>query len=210
MKRLVMLIFLLTSLTAFSQMPDRPLVQFTGVVWKADSNTVVPYATITNLSSRNQAYTANYKGYFSFVAQEQDSIRITAIGYGTQIIVIPSGITKKSYVLEIHLKQQSINLPIVKVFPWASTDEFRKDFLSMKIADDDLEIAKKNVNRKSILALTQTLPRDGQEIHSNSFSDSHTNLVNQHSRTNPLLNPFAWGTLIRQITEGDKSRREED
>ncbi|MGV8877478.1 MAG: hypothetical protein ACOH2A_00470 [Sphingobacteriaceae bacterium] len=210
MKRLAILIFLSISLTSAAQTPELPLVQFTGVVWRADSNTVVPYATITNLSVKNQSYTANYKGYFSFVVREQDSIRITAIGYGTQIIFIPSGRNNKSYAVEIHLKQESINLPIVRIFPWASTDEFRKDFLSMKIADDDLEIAKKNISRKSILALTQSLARDGQEIHSNSFSDSHTNLVNQHSRTNPLLNPFAWGTLIRQITEGDKSRREEN
>lgn len=209
MKRLLTLICLLTTLTVFAQKPELPIVQFSGIVM-SDSNMVIPYATITNLSSKGLAYTANYKGYFSFVVHEQDSIRITAIGYGTKTFVIPIQITQKSYTLEIRLKPEAINLPVVKVFPWASTEEFRKDFLSMKMADDDLEIAKKNVSKKSILELSGNLPRDGQEIHSSSFSDSHTNLVNQHSRTNPLLNPFAWGALIKQITEGDKSRKNED
>jgi len=37
----------------------------------------------------------------------------------------------------------------------------------------------------------------------------HNSIVNSHSFTNPLLNPFAWGSLIRDIAAGDKSRKEE-
>ncbi|NNU33545.1 hypothetical protein HK413_04210 [Mucilaginibacter sp. S1162] len=39
--------------------------------------------------------------------------------------------------MNVLLKPQIINLPLVRLFPWATTDEFRKDFLAMKIADDD-------------------------------------------------------------------------
>jgi hypothetical protein len=74
----------------------------------------------------------------------------------------------------------------------------------MKIADDDLAIAKKNVNKAAIAAMAGTLPRDAQEI--GSFQDFHNSVVNSHSITNPLLNPFNWGSLIREISEGDKSR----
>jgi hypothetical protein len=90
------------------------------------------------------------------------------------------------------------------VFPWATGEEFRKDFLTMKVADDDLEIARKNLSLSSILSLERTMPRDGSE--SLNVQDMHNNVVNSHSITNPLLNPFAWGALIKQITEGDKNR----
>jgi hypothetical protein len=90
------------------------------------------------------------------------------------------------------------------VFPWATTDEFRRDFVTAKLADDDLEIARKNISRASLAALTTSLPRDGQEIQSANASQMHTNLVNSHSITNPLLNPLAWGSLIKSITDGDK------
>ena len=77
----------------------------------------------------------------------------------------------------------------------------------MKLADDDLEIARKNIERSSLLATNNTLPRDAHEIQSAWAQNEQNNLMNQHSLTpNPLLNPIAWGTLIQQISAGDKAR----
>lgn len=204
MKRLIGILFLLVSASAFAQQREKPLVQFTGVVYNADSTgIVVPYVTVTNKSTNNTVNITNYKGYFSFVAHEQDSLQFTAIGFAPVTIVIPENIKNKSYTVQVMIKQQMINLPMVRVFPWATTDEFRKDFVNAKIADDDLEIARKNISRSSIASMTNTLPRDGQEIQSANAQYMHQDIVNQHSRTNPLLNPLAWGSLIKSITEGD-------
>lgn len=206
MKRIAgLFLFLLIATAAFSQQRERPLVQFTGIVHNADSVKVtIPYVSIINSSYQNQVNLSNFKGYFSFVAHEQDTIRFTCVGYAPITVVIPSDVPTRSYTLQVMLKPQIINLPVFRVFPWATTEEFRKDFISMKIADDDLEIAKKNLSRASIIALERTLPRDGAEM--NSFQDFHNNVVNSHSITNPLLNPFSWGSLIKEISEGDKSR----
>ncbi len=206
MKKLIgLILFLLTAVTAFSQKQERPLVQFSGIVHNADSlRIIIPYVTITNASYQNQVNLSNYKGYFSFVAHERDTVHFTSIGYAPVTIVIPANVTTKSYTLQVSLKPQIINLPIFRVFPWATTEEFRKDFLSMKLADDDLENARKNLSRSSIQALEKSLPRDGFEM--NNFQDFHNSVVNSHSITNPLLNPFSWGSLIKQISEGDKSR----
>jgi hypothetical protein len=164
---------------------------------------IVPYVNVTNVSTHKQVYTANYKGYFSFVAHEQDTIRFTSVGYSPVTVVIPANVVNKSVIVDIKLKPQIINLPVFRVFPWATTDEFRKDFLTLKIADDDLEIARKNLSAGSIHALEASLPRSGYE--SFSVSDMHNSIVNSHSITNPLLNPFAWGSLIREIAAGDKA-----
>jgi len=206
MKKLIgLLLFVGMATAAFSQQLERPLVQFTGIVHNADSVAViVPYVSITNTSYQNQVNLSNYKGYFSFVVHEQDTIRFTCVGYAPVTVVIPANITSKSYMLQVMLKPQIINLPVFRVFPWATTEEFRKDFITMKIADDDLEIAKKNLSHASIMALEKTLPRDGPEM--NGFQDFHNSVVNSHSITNPLLNPFNWGSLIKEISEGDKAR----
>lgn len=204
MKKLIGILFLLVSISAFSQQKENPLVQFTGVVYNADSTgVVVPYVTVTNKSSHNTVNVTNYKGYFSFVAHEQDSLQFTAIGFAPVTVVIPENIKNKSYTVQVTIRQQMINLPMVRVFPWATTDEFRKDFVNAKIADDDLEIARKNISRTSIVAMTNTLPRDAQEIQSANAQYMHQDIVNQHSRVNPLLNPLAWGSLIKSITDGD-------
>ncbi len=205
MKKLIGLLFLFAATGALAQIKERPIVQFSGVVHNADSaKVIVPYVSITNTSWQNQVNLTNYEGYFSFVAHEQDTIRFTSVGYAPVTVIIPANIPSKSYTLRVALKPQIINLPVFHVFPWATTEEFRKDFISMKIADDDLEIARKNVNRSALAAMARTLPRDGPEIYN--FQDFHNSVVNAHSTVNPLLNPFNWGALIKEISEGDKSR----
>jgi hypothetical protein len=206
---LILTVSLLTAFTALAQQrADRQLVQFTGITFNADSDRVaVPYVTITNLSNKNSVFVANYKGYFSFVVHEQDTLRFTAVGFAPQELVIPANLEKKSHTVQVFMKSQVINLPAFHMFPWATTDEFKKDFLTMKVADDDLENARKNLSRGSMAAAMATLPRDANEIQSAVGRDMHNRVVNSHSLIpNPLLNPLAWGTLIKQITEGGKSR----
>lgn len=206
MKNLLILILVTFGLHAFAQQ-NKPLVQFSGVIYDKDSNSVVPYVTIRNLSEDGKAYSANYKGYFSFVVHEGDSIQFSSVGYKKLRLTIPSNLESKKFTALVKIKSDNIELPMVTIFPWASIDEFNKDFLTMKFADDDLEIAKKNLSKESLKALSATLPRDGAEHNINSFQYNHNQLNNSHMvQTNPLLNPFAWGAFIKQITEGNKAR----
>jgi hypothetical protein len=39
-----------------------------------------------------------------------------------------------------------------------------------------------------------------------SFNTMNNKVINQRY-ANPLLNPFAWGSLIQQITKGSQSRK---
>ena len=206
----LLIFFLLIGFAGFAQTPDKNLVQFSGIIINADSNTVVPYVNITNRTVRNQIYAANYKGYFSFVAHEGDTLTFTAVGYSREAIVIPRGVMEKKFTVMVRMKQEVLNLPTVRVFPWASLDDFKREFLTMKFADDDLAIAKKNVSRESLAALASELPRDGQEMQSFNFQNNHTRLINRNMNqrmANPLLSPFAWGALIQQIIQGDQSRK---
>jgi hypothetical protein len=206
MKKLIGIIFLsVLTITAFAQKQEKSLVQFTGIIHNADSVRVaVPYVSIVNLTNKTQAYLSNYQGFFSFVVHEQDTIRFSSVGYAPVTVVIPTNLPAKSYLTQVSLKPQIVNLPVFRVFPWATTEEFTKEFISMKLADDDLAIAEKNISRSSILRLERTLRRDGPEI--GSFQDFHNDVLNSHSITNPLLNPFNWGSLIKEISDGDKAR----
>lgn len=208
MKQLLTILAVMFTL-GFAGAQERPLVQFSGVIYNADSNVVVPYVSVTNRSDHNKVFSANFQGYFSFVAHEKDTIIFSAVGYRREALVIPSGVADKSYTVVVKMKAEVINLPMVTVLPWASIDEFNKEFMGMKFADDDLEIAKKNVARTSILAMARELPRDGQEMQGINFQNNHIALTNKainQRYANPLLNPFAWGSFIQQILQGDKSR----
>jgi hypothetical protein len=204
MKYILGILLLLSTTCAFAQEKERPVIQFSGIVISTDSaGNVVPYTTIVNLSYHNSTITSDYRGYFSIVVREQDTIRFSSVGYAPKTVVIPAGLKNKTYTVPVFLLSQVIQLPIVRVFPWANADDFRKDFLAMKIADDNYAIVLKNLRGTTRQAMQRDLPRDGSESIAN---DMHTNIVNSHGITNPLLNPFAWGALIKQITAGDKQR----
>jgi len=209
MKYITGILFLFITVSAFAQKQEQPLVQFSGIVHNADSTKIiVPYVNITNTATKKTINSSNYEGYFSFVAHEKDTLVFTCVGYAPTKVVIPANVTNKSYTVQVMIKPVIINLPTFHVFPWATTDEFKKSFLAMKIADDDLEIARKNVNHSTIFALISTLARDGQEINDANYQGLNNSILNQHSITpNPLLNPLAWGSFINQISQGDKSRQ---
>jgi hypothetical protein len=197
---------------AFAQVKTQPsqLVQFSGIVTDADSNMVVPYVTITNISNKGQKYAANYQGFFSFVVNPGDTVTFSAVGFSSKTLVLPKKIADNKYTAMVQIKSEIMYLKTVRVNPWATVEEFNKDFLSLKVADDDMAIAKKNLSRQSINGMKLTLPRDGQEIANSNYRYNFDRMMNVNMRqTNPLLNPFAWGRLMQEIFNGDKARNAE-
>ena len=208
MKQLLSTLILI-SVFAFAKAQDKKIVQFSGVIYNLDSNRIVPYVSVTNKTDKGKSFSANHQGYFSFVAHEGDTIVFSAIGYRREALVIPTNVADKRYTVLVKMKAEVINLPTVHVLPWASIDDFNRAFMAMKFADDDLEIARKNLGRSSILAMTRTRGRDSREIQNTSFTNNHIALTNKNMNmrgANPLMNPLAWGAFIQQILQGDKSR----
>lgn len=203
----ILLIFFASCVFAQQINKEKKLIQFSGIITDLDSNTVVPYVTVTNLSNKKVRYEANYKGFFSFIAHPGDSILYTAVGYRDLLLPVPENLEDTKYTAMIKLKSEVVNLPTVRVYPWATVEDFTRDFMSMKIADDDYIIALKNLSQESMGNLMVTMPRDAGEISSVNFRLNHDRALNKNMvQTNPLLNPFAWGKLLQTIIKGDKSR----
>ncbi|MDQ7948693.1 MAG: carboxypeptidase-like regulatory domain-containing protein [Pedobacter sp.] len=206
----IILLFFVATVFAQEETKSNKLVQFSGIITDADSNAVVPYVTITNKSYNEQKYAANYQGYFSFVAHAGDTIEFSAVGFTSKTIVLPTQIADRKYTAKIQLKSEVVYLQTVRVYPWATVEEFTKDFLALKVADDDMAIAKRNLSPKSIKGMSQILSRDAQEIANGNYRNNFDRMMNVNMRqTNPLLNPFAWGKLMQTIFNGDKLRSEE-
>ncbi len=206
----IILLFFVSSVFAQEKNQQNKLVQFSGLVTDADSNIVVPYVTITNLSNKLQKYAANYQGFFSFVVNPGDTVMFSAVGFTSKTLVLPKTITDNKYTAMVQIKSEIVYLKTVRVNPWATVEEFNKDFLSLKVADDDMAIAKKNLSRQSINGMKLTLPRDGGEIANSNYRYNFDRMMNVNMRqTNPLLNPFAWGRLMQEIFNGDKARSSE-
>jgi len=203
----IILLFFLTGAFAQDVKKSAKLVQFSGIITDTDSNAVVPYVTVSNLSNKDQKFAANYQGYFSIIVNPGDTIRFSAVGFYDKELVLPAEIADFKYTAMVQMKPEVVFLRAVQIYPWATIEEFNKEFLSMKVADDDMAIAKKNLSPKSLQHMILTLPRSSAEISNSNYRYNFDRMVNVNMRqTNPLLNPFAWGRLMQQIMQGDKSR----
>lgn len=195
---------------SFSQ--DRDLIQFSGVVVEADSLKPVPFTKIM-IKNSNRGTLADFYGYFSFVAQIKDTIVFSAMGYKKSQYVIPDSLTGNKYSLIQLLQQDTILLKETVIYPWPTKEQFKEVFLNMKIPDDDLERAKKNLEREEIKEKAETLAMDGSMNYKASQQQYQSRLywAGQYPPNN-LLNPFAWAQFVKMWREGKlkiKSRNEE-
>lgn len=202
-------VLLLFSLFGQSKAQERKIVQFTGIITDIDSQHPVPYVSIANLSYKNQFFTSNHQGFFSFVAHEGDTIQLSSIGYRSAQVIIPKT-TDDKYTALIKMTADVISLPAVHLLPWASVEEFNIAFMNLNVAADEILLAKGNLSRQSLLEMSKSIPMSADEMQTFNSNQAHISLTNKNVNqraNNPLLNPFAWGQFINQIKQGNESRK---
>ncbi|WP_312186965.1 hypothetical protein [Sphingobacterium sp.] len=187
---------------------EKKIIQYSGIVTTVGSGLPVGYATATNLSFRNEAFAANNEGYFSFVAHVGDTIRFSSVGFDPLIVTIPN-VSGDKYTANIIMQNLVTELPMVTPYPWASIEEFNIAFMNLDVSEDNIVRVRRSLSYESLAAMAAVVPRDGNEMRSinnaQSFNTMNNKVINQRY-ANPLLNPFAWGSLIQQITKGNQSR----
>ena len=188
---------------------EKKIIQYSGIVTTVGSGLPVGYVTVTNLSFRNEAFAANNEGYFSFVAHVGDTIRFTSVGFDPLVVTIPE-VSGDKYTANIIMQNLVTELPMVTPYPWASIEEFNIAFMNLDVSEDNIVRARRSLSYESLAAMAAVIPRDGNEMRSinnaQSFNTMNNKVINQRY-ANPLLNPFAWGSLIQQITKGNQSRK---
>lgn len=202
---LVLTIFFYSSVVTAQ---ERKIIQYSGIVTTVGSGLPVGYVTVTNLSFRNEAIAANNEGYFSFVAHVGDTVRFSSVGFDPLVVVIPQ-VAGDKYTANIVMQNLVTELPMVTPYPWASIEEFNIAFMNLDVSEDNIVRARRSLSYESLAAMAAVIPRDGNEMRSinnaQSFNIMNNKVINQRY-ANPLLNPFAWGSLIQQITKGNQSR----
>lgn len=206
----IILILVLTCswFLSHAQQQEDKLVQFSGIIKNIETDEVVPYVSILNKSYQSEFHSANHQGFFSFVAHEGDTLQLSSVGFRSAEIIIPKSDNSR-YTALIKMTADVIQLPAVRLLPWASVEEFNQAFMALNIADDDYLLAKKNLSRESLKALAREVPLSAGELRNIGAIDRHTEMSNRNINerfSNPLLNPFAWGKFIDHIKRGKESR----
>lgn len=196
-----------TGTPAQTQVPDNDtvLIQFSGFVLTADSLMGVPFAHITVLN-RGRVATAGPDGFFSFAAHRGDTLYFTSVGYKPSVYVIPRNMPGDKYSVIQLMTSTDYYIREAIIYPWS---DFRQAFLELRLPDDDLDRARRNLERERLAELGEKLDIDGAEASKNYIrSNSAKTYYFRQAPQQNLFNPLAWAEFIKAWKRGDFKKKD--
>jgi hypothetical protein len=186
----------------------KDLVQFSGAVVTGDSLHPVSFTHIIDHNTHFGTI-SDYYGYFSFVARKGDTITFSAIGFKKAMFIIPDTIQNNRYTMFQVMANDTIYLNETVIYPWPTKEQFKEAFLNLDIPDDDLEIARQNLERYELYVRAEAMPMDGSMNYRN-YIDQTVDKLYYAGQTQPisLLNPFAWAQFIKAWQDGKFKRKD--
>jgi hypothetical protein len=186
------------------------LIQFSGITITGDSLNAVPYTKII-IKNTNKGTTSDVFGFFSFVAHKQDTVLFNAMGFKPASFIIPDSITKYRYSLIQVMTGDTLTLSEAYIFPWPTYEDFKRAFVNLKIPDDDLERARKNLEAIDFQMRVDNYPMDAR-MNYNNYIENQTSKLYYFGQQQPfnIFNPFAWAKFIQAWKEGKFKRKKYD
>jgi hypothetical protein len=172
------------------------------VLSNSDSLKPVPLTSVIIKGTRRGAI-SDYFGFFTLVAQPGDVIQFISLGYKEAEYKIPDTLSSISYSIIQTLFRDTINLKEVTVYPWPSKEDFKREFLNLKLPDDDIVRAERNMQAEDMRLLMKGLSNDPNITGMYALQNYQTKLYhNGQMPTSNLLNPIAWAKFIQAWKAG--------
>ena len=202
-KTVTLLFALLCFEYCVAQDDARDLIQFSGIVVDGDSLKPLPFTTVIIKNSRRGTI-ADFYGFFSFVAQKNDTIEFSSLGYKKATYIIPDTLSEQKYSLIQVMYMDTVMLRETIIYPWPTKEQFKEAFLNLNVPDDDLERARKNLSRAELKERYENMPMDGSMNYSNQMRQYQSKLYYAgQAPPNNLLNPIAWAKFIKAWQDGE-------
>jgi hypothetical protein len=205
-KTYILVLLLGCALASFSQ-KEVPLIQFSGYTLTADSLMGVPFAHITILN-RGRVATAGPDGFFSFAAHQGDTLYFTCVGFTPVMYVIPAKMDNEKFSVIQLMTKSEVYLPNTIIYPWGGRDQFPQAFKDLRLPDDDLKRAQKNMDRQRLAELGERLEMDGGEATNIALRNASAKTY-YYRQTPPqnIFNPLAWAEFIKAWKNGDFKKK---
>lgn len=191
-----------------SAQEDKDLIQFSGVVVTADSLKPIPFVNI-RIAGTNLGTTADYYGFFSFVAHKGDTILFSYVGYRTSRYSIADSLSSSRYSLFQMMQTDTLLLTETVIYPWPTISALEYAIINHKVQEDDYDRAMKNLAIEEMKERGAALAMDGamnyryqmQQVVNKSY-------YNGQYMPNQWLNPFAWAEFIKAWKEGKFKKKD--
>lgn len=201
---------LLLSFTFFVAI-GKDVVQFSGFVRDAETNSPVPFSAIY-VQNENRGTISGYDGFFTFVVGKGDTILVKSLGYKSFRIVIPADLDVTSFTKEVTLDRDAYALDSLKVTAkrLPSPGQLGQAMINLDIPNSMQQLAQKTIEQ-SILndEISKNTRYDGKENFNQYVQSQADYYYNRNGNQRPgisLTNPFAWANFIKDIKAKKKKK----
>ena len=181
------------------------LVQLTGRI-RNELLEPLPFSHILIMNSMRGTITDN-QGKFSLVTTVGDTVLFSCLGYKKKTITIPDNLPEPFLTLDIILPEDTFMINEVVIYPWRNYEEFKQAFLNLKLPDDDMERARKNI----ALLKTQIILENSPDARLNFqyvMDRQYQETFNQGTVPSyQIFNPLAWVKFFEAIKRGDYKKK---
>ncbi len=201
-KLLLLLVLLLLNINNLLAQVSKDLVQFSGVVVTNDSLQPLPFTNVI-VKSTHRGTVTDYYGFFSFVAMKGDTIEFNYVGYKKASFIIPDTLSEERYSMIQVLLRDTLTLKEAVIYPWPSKEEFKRVFVELKVPDDDLKRAERNLELAQIKEVQDNVPYNGSINSKYLAQQQQTRLYTAGQYpSSAIFNPLAWAQFIKAWKEG--------
>ena len=179
------------------------VVQLYGIVMTADSLEGIPAVSIM-VKGQNRGTITNNQGVFSIVVLKGDQVEFTHVTYKSKTVSIPRNLEGNQYSIIQLMVIDTVYLPATIIRARPTPEQFARDFANLKVPDDNLELARKNMSATNRKIWMRTVPTDGGEATRVQFNKIANRAVYQ-GQLPPMniFNPAAWMQFIDAWKRGD-------
>jgi hypothetical protein len=183
------------------------VVQLFGMVMTADSLDGIPAVSIV-VKGTNRGTVSNRSGVFSIAVLKGDEIEFTHVSFKPQITKIPRNLEGTQYSIVQLMVRDTMYLPVAIIRPRPTKEQFSRDFVNTKVAEDEMEILRKANTPEMQAAVMRRTPYDGREI-TNRQLDQIYQRARYQGQVPPMniFNPAAWAEFINSWKRGDFKRK---
>ncbi len=191
---------------------EKDVVEISGVVISNDSlKQLIPNCYVV-IPKRGQAAVTNNEGFFSVVAVPGDTIVFSHIGFETQKLWVSDTLKNNTYLTVVVLNWDSEILDPVIVYPWPRPENFKEEFLAMKIPTTEYDIAQRNLAIQTLKEQAAAMGYDAAEMQDYVIGLQNQGLYNYNRYYGPnggaailgaITNPFAWAQFFDALKRGD-------